>query len=177
MITIGADPELFLRDKEQNFVSSIGKFGGSKEVPKPIGENCFVQEDNVAVEFNIPPQSTVERFIDSINYSLTEIRKRAEEHRLDLAIVPAAYFSREELVDPKAQEFGCEPDKNAWTLRTNPRPRAVNPTLRSAGGHVHVGCIAFCNEHALHKYDVIRAMDLFMGIPSVVVDPDITRIA
>lgn len=169
LVTIGADPELFLTTKDGTFVNSLDKFGGTKEVPYPIGQGCAVQEDNVAVEFNIPPQSTVERFIESINYSLKNITETAKQLDLQLAIVPAAYFPRAELVDPRAQEFGCEPDLNAWTLKTNPKPRAVNPILRSAGGHVHVGCKEFA------PYDIARVMDLFLGVPSLAVDRDRTR--
>ena len=54
-IFFGCDPEFFLKDKTGKFISAIGLVGGSKEEPKAIGNGCFVQEDNVAVEFNIPP--------------------------------------------------------------------------------------------------------------------------
>ena len=65
--TVGADPELFL---EQNgkIISSEGIIGGSKHKPKRInGYGRYVQEDNVMVEFNIPPCESKEDFVNEIN--------------------------------------------------------------------------------------------------------------
>ena len=62
-----------------------------------------------------------------------------------------------------ARVFGCEPDYNAWTGEVNPKPHCDNPNLRSAGGHIHV-------ETDLDRRAVIQAMDLFLGVPSVLMD-------
>jgi len=167
--TIGCDPELFVVNVNNKFISSIGKFGGSKIAPAPIGHNCYVQEDNVAVEFNIPPASSKEQFLASINFSLEELHKRAEKMHLQLAIVPSARFDNDQLRSPKAKVFGCDPDKNAWTLTQNHPPRCADKRLRSAGGHVHVGCKKFL------AFDIARAMDLFLGVPFIVVDDNLER--
>ena len=58
----------------------------------------------------------------------------------------------------------CEPDFNAWTKQINPRPLASDWQLRSAGGHIHIGT----KEDPI---EVIRAMDLFVGVPSIIKDP------
>jgi len=52
---------------------------------------------------------------------------------------------------------------HAWTKRVNPAPAAADATLRSAGGHVHVGTTE-------DPIEVIRAMDLFLGVPSTTMD-------
>ena len=52
--TIGADPEVFL-ERNNIPVSSIGKIGGTKYEPIHIQDGIFLQEDNVTVEYNIPP--------------------------------------------------------------------------------------------------------------------------
>ena len=168
-ITIGADPELFVVNSQNKFISSIGKFGGSKQVPAPIGHNCYVQEDNVAVEFNIPPAKSKEQFVTTINFALEELMKRARVMNFELSIVPSATFDRDQLRHPKAKVFGCDPDHNAWTLMKNPTPKCDDKSLRSAGGHVHVGCTQF------PAFDIARAMDLFLGVPSVAFDPDRRR--
>ena len=63
------------------------------------------------------------------------------------------------------------PDYNAWTKQANPKPYADDQNLRSAGGHIHVGC-----DLAKKKpIDVIRAMDLFLGVPSVALDKGTLR--
>lgn len=173
MMLVGADPELFfMQDKANKFISSIGLVGGSKEHPLPIRvDGCAVQEDNVAVEFNIPAAADVDAFIESINFNLEYISGIAKDNGLSLALVPSAVFDKDQLEHPAAREFGCEPDFNCWTRKMNPRPRASNPFLRSAGGHVHVGSAAV----GLNPWEMVQAMDLFLGVPSLQYDNDTAR--
>lgn len=169
---LGADPELFVVNAKGEFISSIGKFGGTKDNPKPIGAGCAIQEDNVAVEFNIPPSADADSFIAGLNYALAEIEAKAMEHGLKLAIVPSAVFSPDQLQDPAAKRFGCDPDYNAWTGRPNPRPRAKDKALRSSGGHVHFGWL----EGAQHDTTImVRACDVFIGAPLAQADQDQRR--
>ncbi|MDE3022863.1 MAG: hypothetical protein KGI54_13565 [Pseudomonadota bacterium] len=171
MLTKGCDPELFLRDpKTGQMISSIGLIGGSKDFPQAIGEGCAVQEDNVAVEFNIPPSKSAEDFITSINFALNTIRQRAKELGLELCIEPSAVFDDVELMSPAAKEFGCEPDYNAWTGRENPRPKCDNKNLRSAGGHIHVSV-----PDGVDSCRVVQAMDLFVGCQMLKFDTDTQR--
>lgn len=169
--TIGADPELFLVTPEGKFVSSIDKIGGSKDEPRSIGAGCAVQEDNVAVEFNIPPAATLAAFTDSLNYNLTYLAKHAASMGLVLAIVPSANFDKNELADPRALKFGCEPDFNAWTTSMNPSPEAEDKSLRSAGGHIHIGF----DMQQLDFEQVVRAMDIFVGCEMLEFDKDDKR--
>ncbi len=67
------------------------------------------------------------------------------------------------MMDAAAHVFGCEPDYNAWTLSTNPSPSPPHPFMRSAGGHVHV-------ETKEHPAEVVKAMDLALAVPSVLMD-------
>jgi hypothetical protein len=70
-------------------------------------------------------------------------------------------------------EFGCEPDINAWAEDYNSAPDASS-TLRTAGGHIHVG---FQFEEGDYKtqFNVVKLMDIFLGIPSVLLDKDSQR--
>lgn len=170
--TKGCDPELFFVDKDGNFISSIDKIGGSKLYPKDIGEGCAVQEDNVAVEFNTPPCKTADDFVKYINYNLSFIKDHASKLGLDIRIVPSAHFSKEELSDHRALEFGCEPDFNAWKDgRRNPRPRASDSSLRSAGGHIHIGF----DHSKVDMLEVVKAMDLYVGCLMLEFDSDNQR--
>ena len=168
--TVGADPELFLQDANDVYISSIGKFGGSKVAPRPLGttKGMAVQEDNVAVEFNIPPHRTRVGFISSIQEALKLIEEEAKVLNLKLAIVPSAEFNKEQLASPAARNFGCHPDFNVWSMQENPRPHTKNKSLRSAGGHVHIA-------HTKDKIGLGRACDLFLGCPSIAFDPDQQR--
>lgn len=167
--TIGADPELFFKNKENKLISVIGKLGGTKEEPFPIGEGCAIQEDNVAAEFCIPPCNSAKEFISSIHYSLSDIQIRAEKLNLTLAKLIASHsFDKDQLDHPQAQRFGCDPDYNAYSGRPNPRPRTENKSLRSAGGHVHVGTDK-------NPRNLVKTLDLFLGVPSVLLDRDEER--
>src|SRR6516225_6685865 len=112
--TIGADPEVFLVNATTGeFISSVGLIGGSKHRPMPINdEGDAVQEDNVTVEFNTPPCTTAQAFIEHINKNKEWIQRRASELQLEMKIVPSANFSDEQLNSRAAQTFGCEPDFN-----------------------------------------------------------------
>jgi phiEco32-like amidoligase-type 2 protein len=173
-LTIGADPELFLRQGDK-WKSAIGLVGGSKYAPRALGdrEGYFIQEDNVAIEFNIPPAKSLQEFCDSISYSWSEITREVNRIGMTPVAAAAAFFPPEELEDERALVFGCDPDFNAWKNgRRNPRPRSSNEYLRSCGGHVHVG---YPSDAKLDKLRAVQLMDLYLGVPSVMMDQDQTR--
>lgn len=165
----GTDTEVLLVHAETGkFISSIGLIGGSKEYPMDIGNGCALQEDNVTTEFNTPPTDNVEEFIRSIQYNLDEITKRVSPFGLKLSITPSAEFDDDQLQNPAARMFGCEPDFNAWNRgKANPRPNAKSSNLRSAGGHFHVSV-----DDRPKMLEYVQAMDLFCGVPMVLVDKD-----
>lgn len=172
--TLGSDPELFLK-KDGKHVSAIGLIGGTKEHPKPIKElsprGFSLQEDNVLLEYNTPPASSLKRWSKYHSSVLSYIRDMLAAKGLEYAIDASALMPKEELRDPKAGVFGCDPDFNAWTLRINPKPRSSNPFLRSAGGHVHIGISGTKTQ----KIDIIRKLDATLGLWAVIKDPDDRR--
>lgn len=174
-ISYGADPELFLTDRSGSMRSAIGLIGGTKLQPRPIDEQgSAVQEDNVAVEFNIPPAKTKEEFVNNIDKVMNYLHNYVTQKDLLLCVVPAAYFPMEELLEPRAMEFGCEPDYNVWTKSVNksPNPEGDLLRLRSAGGHLH---ISWDNPDTESAEEVVKAMDVFCGAASVVYDSDMLR--
>lgn len=167
---LGCDPELFMADAIGKLKASCGLIGGTKEAPQPLeelGAGYAVQEDNVAIEFNIPPAANAREFHDSIRKTL-DLLTNGVKSMYDFQIVnlSAASFPMEELTSRAAQEFGCDPDFNAWTGKKNPKPKATDKTLRSCGGHVHVGY----EKHLVDETRLIKCMDLFLGVPSVLMD-------
>lgn len=169
-ITCGADPEVFVTDFMGGMRSIIGLIGGSKEAPLPLtelGEGFAVQEDNVAMEFNIPPSATVQDFDDNIRKVLDTLSATVKgKYGFNLCRVSAVSFPDMELQNPAALVFGCDPDFNCWTGAVNPRPNAEDKNLRSCGGHVHVGY-----DQSLASQDKVgQFMDLYLGVPSVLMD-------
>lgn len=169
--SLGADPELFMKDANDAFMSAVGLIGGSKAAPQPlpIGDGFAVQEDNVAVEYNIPPSPTREMFVVNIRRAMDYLTDMVGQKGLKFVNVSATTdFPMIQLLQPGAMEFGCDPDFNAWRGgKRNPRPKADDHTLRTCGGHVHVGHTFDSKESTL---DFIKHMDLFLSVPSVLQD-------
>lgn len=175
-VTIGCDPELFLKDKTGKFIASCDKIGGTKEEPLQIvglPRGFAVQEDNVAVEFCIPPAHSKVEFVSNIADVITEIRSRyVNPIGLDLAFGVASYnFTEDQLQSIKAQTMGCDPDYNVYTMEENVKPKSTEG-LRTAGGHIHIG---WDNPIDTDRVLAIRAADICLGLPSLFIDGDVKR--
>lgn len=135
---IGADPELFVRDREGKLVSAYGMIPGTKSDPYPV-EGGAVQVDGMALEFNINPAKSFKEF----NNNITDVLKQLKEmipvgYSFDFS--PVADFG-EEFIKSQPEEaivLGCDPDYNAYTGKENPKPNADYP-FRTASGHIHIG--------------------------------------
>lgn len=173
-VLIGSDPELFLWSESLNkFIPVCGLVGGTKESPLPITDKGHaLQEDNVAVEFCIPPCNNAKDFIDNINFVKNYLNDTILKP-LDLITkcVASARFTAEQLDSIQAQTFGCDPDYNAWTMEQNTVDKS-DPALRTAAAHIHVG---YKHPNVDTSLLIIQAMDLFLGIQSVLLDPDTER--
>jgi hypothetical protein len=170
---VGADVEVFLRNNDWKFISAVGLIGGTKDNPKLLDcEGHMVQEDNVAAEFNIPPCTTAEDFVKHINISMMGVLDLLPSG-LFIDLHASAKFDKDQLLSLQAQEFGCSIDYNAYTLAPNKKPCAKNnPTLRSIGGHLHCGYNSPCMTI---NAEMIYLLDLFLGVPSILLDPDTDR--
>jgi hypothetical protein len=177
-MTVGADPEIFLkvRDLKNIFQSAEGLIGGTKEEPIVISQDgCAVQEDNVMVEYNIPP---VDNYVDFVKYNKKMLKHISDviPEYLEIAINASAEFMEEQLSTEQAMTFGCDPDFNAWTGTMNASPKGEG-NLRTCGGHIHVG-YEMTSEHESKvevASEIIKAMDLFLGLPSIIIDCDSKR--
>ena len=168
---IGTDPEVFVQDELGNIISGIGLIGGSKAHPRLVKDGA-VQEDNMLAEFNTNPASTADEFVGNIQSVVKQLSahiapkqlKVISSHRFTAAVIKAA--------GPKAMEFGCEPDFNAWTTDQNNPPDPTS-TLRTAGGHVHLSFNSGGDKFA--PYKVGAMLDFYLGLPSVIIDKDVER--
>jgi hypothetical protein len=159
---LGADPEVFLR-KGPKHISVVGLVNGSKYKPFQVPylpKGFTLQQDNVALEFGIPPAANKGAFIDYIREVMTAGRKHT---KLGYSKESCVVFDEDQMQTAEAHVFGCEPDFNAWTLKANKSPSPKNKHMRTAGGHVHI-------ETKLDKTLTVRACDLFLGVPSVLMD-------
>lgn len=168
---IGADPELFYHDGKK-FISAIGRVGGTKAEPRRLLGGFALQEDNVTVEYNIPAVYSVEQFIWANKLMMEEIDYIGQQQGLKSVIASSATFDEEQLRDPRVKIFGCDPDFDAWELEPNAKPEAGDKSLRSAGGHIHLGMKDANNKQ---KVLAVRAMDLIIGVPLAFLDRDSKR--
>lgn len=175
-ITIGADPELFVR-KDGNPSSAFGLIPGTKKAPHVVDKGA-VQVDGMALEFNIDPASDEDQFVVNITTVLNVLKNMVPEYTLDVS--PSMHFPTEvmEAQPEEALKLGCDPDYNAYSYGTNDSPEA-HPTMRVAGGHVHVGFTQdadITDENFLSDCRVLaRQLDLFLGVPSVLLDDNVER--
>lgn len=63
-------------------------------------------------------------------------------------------------------------DYNAWLQCTNPRPDADGNT-RTTAGHIHLGAIELKDQSLVEQ--TVKVLDLFLGVPSVLIDPERER--
>jgi hypothetical protein len=180
VLNVGTDSELFVRLASTNtLIPVIGRVGGTKIQPIPVlGGNGFaVQEDNVMLEFNVPPSSTAGAFVSNINKMLEFLEKDLKEKGLKYSIAASARFRKSQLDHPQAMEIGCEPDYCVYTRSKNPRPDTEGLTLRSCGGHVHVSYTIDDKplQDVLDREPMVKAMDFTLGLPSVLLDKDTNR--
>lgn len=171
MFTIGCDPEVMLvKAKGGGLVSAIPFYLGTKEKPEKINGG-IVSHDNVNVEFGTDPAKTHDEWLNNLQ---AVIRKVVEMAPVDHTIVVAASanFPDEALSAPEARMFGCDPDFDAYELSPNPAPDTKDiPNLRSCGGHIHVGS-KFLTDDVWNVVNFTKALDVFLGIPSVLLDKD-----
>lgn len=173
--TIGADIELFLKNYvNDEIVSAEGIIKGTKFAPFQFDEHnqyFSTSLDNVMAEFTIPPARESLQFANNIKYAIGWINGFIPKE-LQTVTLAAARVNPKYLETENAKLFGCEPDYNAWLMGDmNPKPEC-DSNLRSAGGHIHIG-------YDKPDYDIsmalIRAMDIFIGLPSVIQEPDNER--
>jgi len=170
-ILIGADPEVFC-SQDGKVVSAYGLIEGNKRKPQPV-RNGAVQVDGMALEFNINPASNEEEFLYNISDVLGQLKSMIPSH--EIIVEPIAEFGQDYIASQpdKAKELGCDPDFNAWTGSENPHPDG-DSGFRTAAGHVHIGWTKDASlkdeSHLNLVKGLVRQLDFFLGLPSILYD-------
>lgn len=169
--TIGSDFELFVYNQTLNKVVNAKPFvKGSKANPYNFDKsNPFwcTSLDNISMEGNIPPCVTSEDFSNSINKVINYMNSLLPK---DYKTVHdcAVYVDKKELRTKEARTLGCESTLNAYTLDENPRPDGFKTNLRTCCTHIH---IKYDDMNIITSCNLIKTMDLFLGIPSLIIEP------
>lgn len=173
---LGCDPEVFVTNRGA-LVSAFGLIEGTKDKPFPVPKGA-VQVDGMALEFNINPAKDKMEFSANIHAVMDALQAMVPTYELQ---AKASVHFDQQLLDSlpeEATELGCNPDYNAYTGKTNPRPDAAT-TLRTAAGHVHIGWTEGQNvDGGLHFdscCDLVKELDVTLGLASVILDKDVER--
>jgi hypothetical protein len=178
-VTVGADPEVWLVDTSLGkIVPSCGLVGGTKDRPLPLkkglAKGFAVQEDNVAVEFNIPPAHNLEQWVTYIQTGLTSLKEYlAAKGPYTFTTGSHHKFTKEQLSSDQAQAFGCSKDFNAYE-NGDEFPRIDPKELgghRYCGGHLHIGY----NADDVPPFVAAAFADLMIGLRMVGEDPQTKR--
>lgn len=170
-VSVGSDFEVFLFDKDKNKVVNAEPYvKGSKLLPFNFdNSNPFwtTSLDNVLAEGNIPPCTTQQEFNSNIEYVL-EFFKKSFPKNIEIINDPAVTMDEEELNTPTAKEFGCTPSLNAYTGKKNPSPNGRNTNLRTGAFHIH---LKYDDMEINNCTELIRILDLFLGLPALLLEP------
>lgn len=181
---VGADPEFFCQHEKYGIVSVVDKIGGKKDAPLKLGNKpgFYVQEDNIACEFNIPPTPLIsenddefpnEMFVQNIRHAIQQIyENHLKKYDLKPIFQSSAIIAENQLHTEQAQTFGCDPDYNAWTKKQNPKPKSKNINLRTTALHFH---LSYDNPDEETNCELAKIFDNTAGLFSVLLDKDNQR--
>ena len=153
-VTIGADPEVFIKAIGGGIQPCVGVLDGTKDNPAPlpipegtglpaplreVTDQFRVQEDNVMAEFNIPPCTTYRQFDSAITAGLISLEKLLGTKKYKMSQKSTHEFTDSQLDSPQAQLIGCDPDMDAYTAGLTRMNAPAPDNSRTCGGHIHLG--------------------------------------
>jgi hypothetical protein len=186
--TIGADPELFITDKDGVPLAAESMFPA---LPKKGTSWPSIGYDNVAVEYTIQPAQCLQQNNSNHAHQLFNILELLATQKHQISLLPALEFPAETLKKYKsASVFGCDPSMlcvNGEILMGAPAPDPFEIRYRSAGFHIHIGANRVDKDYpegagdaykglraVLHddqkRTEIIQTADLILGLPSVILD-------
>lgn len=168
MTTLGTDIELFFT-KGGKAASAVGLLGGDKSNPVWPDKDFNIQEDNVLAEFAVSPSECKHQWELKIQKAMSHLEQIAQSNGMGISVMSSSVLEEEWLNTDAAKVFGCQPDIDAYS-GFNKRPEPAG-NLRTAGGHIHVG---YESDFDMAS-DLAKWMDIFLGVPSVIMDGDDQR--
>ena len=163
-LTLGADPEILLIEKETGRFVSASDFDlpGTKEEPFKVPHGA-VQVDGTAVEFNIDPTDQLDEWEHNLSSVMQSLHDMLPEgitfSNKSMARFNPTYFKQ---LPFEATRVGCSPDRNIYGKQYNP---ITNTPARFAGGHVHIS--GFVGDSS----GLIEALDCQVGVGMVQFGP------
>jgi hypothetical protein len=171
-LTTGSDPELALLNNKGELISAQEVIPGSKREPFKT-KHGSVQPDNIFAEFNSLACSSITEWVENHHLVLQDLDDILQPLDLQRKIITGLFADESLLQHPETRISGCNPDFNAYSplgvLQTNRPANYQGSTFRGTGGHLHLGIEGFSNK-VEDMQEIIRALDLTLGLPSVILD-------
>lgn len=186
---IGADPELFVQNKEGKVVPICGMIGGTKEAPLVVNNlveaaygvertttrtgdvfrrgDYAIQEDNVMLEFNVPAYMDHSHFQIAISKIIGVLETQVlPKHEVTIKYDVMSSFKPEEIEKfPQAFAIGCMPDLDAYADEGKRERIPFNAGNfgfhRFCGGHLHIQY----NHNAVPRHVFAQFMDIMVELP------------
>lgn len=176
-ITIGADPEVFIRHNNGKIIPAFLFLpDNDKSNPKDVGNGYYILHDNVTLEGNIPPASTKEEFIKNLDTLIQIFRNElaSKNSNLSLHYADSAELEEVYLAYPAAKIFGCSPFNNAYGNDSIVAPNLEDFKLRVSGFHNHIGYDSYYNKEKINPL-IAKMYDIFVVVPSRMKSSDTFR--
>lgn len=175
--TFGLDPE-FMLTHHDGLKSAIGVLPKKDHAVLKNGHGYYF--DNVLAEIAVKPAKSKDEALGNIREALTGLSRIIKPAKF--VIRASANYPKKELNCPDARIAGCNPEWDVYTLQCVFPPDEDVDLLdgyyqfkgpfRSAGGHIHLGAESL--HDPAEVFNVVRMMDLFLGVPSIFLDTDET---
>lgn len=185
----GTDPEfvIFENDKPKSAIDILGEKHDKDNKLSLIfklkeEKKSFFFYDNVMLEINLQAEKSFHEVLSNIGYTFFQLASFLgnKSPYYEFRAISSVNFPASELTSDKAKVFGCDPEYCAYQMQI------INPPIstsgfRSAGGHIHIGQTDLVNGSLTNKDEEIRGrnilafvrmMDLFVGVPSVLIDTE-----
>lgn len=173
-LLLGSDPEVMIIDaRTRKLVSAIPVIPGDKKNPHKVPGGA-IQHDNVNLEFGIDPAANVDDWVERHRVVMSFCVDFLKKRNMEIVVRASDLFPDDQLDCIEAKTFGCDPDFDPYDMDINVVPKdAANGNLRSCGGHVHIGS-NLINDTIDKQANASKVMDIFLGIPSILLDRDPT---
>ena len=169
-ITMGHDTEFFLARDGKIVPADRSIIPGTKKNPVSIGNFAHLQLDNVLGELTCAPAGGASQFMDDCSNSLWELQRFLEPKGYTAVFQSHHHFSEGDLMTPHARVAACEPDfASDLDDPMKPMNRGLFETLRTASGHIHIGCNRPLDATEVLQY--VRGFDFAMA-PLMLEAPD-----
>ena len=184
--TFGLDPEFMISNKDK-FSSAINYLPKNESNKRITKDGSSFYYDNVLAEIAVKPARNKNQAIENTRKSLRYLSEILEEGDAKFVIQAYAEYPQTELKSIESRIVSCNPEWEAYNLTMMLPPDddiemidgyyQFKHNRRTAGGHIHLGIWDLESENLSSEIDVlhiVRMMDLFVAIPSLFLDTDLT---